>query len=266
MFTLISLVVLGQAVKPMLQSNAVVTKSTTQTITGNKTFSGTTTLSGSTSAAGTITSSVASGSNAIALSVAGARIDVGPAANDYWHATSGYIETPSLLRMSEIYINTGNISTYNSSTSLTLGGNAAATGTGVVLNNATSITSGSIVSFKSAGVEKATIDGTGMGTFNGGIKAGTAAGANKISFTGRGSAVVDFASSTAQCRVSSNITVTGATLGDGCTVGFSSAPESTGSFTCEVTASDTVVVKFCTPASAIDPASRTYTVTVLGAQ
>lgn len=265
MITLISLVVLGQAFTPMLQSNAAVTKSTTQTITGNKTFSGTTTLSGSTSAAGTITSSVASGSNAIALSVAGARIDVGPAANDYWHATSGYIDTPSLVKAAELYVNNGTISAY-AAAGITLNGNAAAAGNGLVVDNATSITSGTIATFKSATVSKATIDGTGMGTFNGGIKAGTAAGANKISFTGRGSAVVDFASSTAECRVSSNITVTGSTLGDGCVVGFSSAPESTGSFTCEVTAADTVVVKFCTPAAAIDPASRTYTVTVLGAQ
>lgn len=243
----------GQTIAPYAAKGNSVTTNTAQTITGSKTFTG------------TITSSVASGSNSVALSVAGARIDVGPAANDYWHATSGYIDTPSLVKVAEMYVNNGTISAY-AAAGISLNGNAAAAGNALVVDNATSITSGTIATFKSAAVSKATISGTGKGTFNGGIQAGTAAGAAAISFTGKGTVVMDFAASTAECRVSTNITITGAALGDGCTLGFSSAPEATGSFSCEVTAADTAVVKFCTPAAAINPASRTYTVMVIGAQ
>lgn len=78
-----------------------------------------------------------------------------------------------------------------------------------------------------------------------------------------GSATIDFASQTITCNTS-NITVTGAQVTDICLV----SPGSTGgaansSFTCYVSAANTVTVKHCPAGTASDPASQTYYVRVL---
>lgn len=100
---------------------------------------------------------------------------------------------------------------------------------------------------------------------------GTTAGgnvANKLTAMLGNSATYDAASITATCTESTNITVTGAKLGDVCSVG---APTAVGalniSVTCYVFAADAVRIKVCNPtAGAIDPASGTYYVRVFSNQ
>lgn len=81
-----------------------------------------------------------------------------------------------------------------------------------------------------------------------------------------GSGTIDFASQTITCNTGT-ITVTGARTGDICQV----SPGSTGgaansSFTCYVSASNTVTVKHCPAGTASDPASQTYYVRVTSNQ
>jgi hypothetical protein len=92
------------------------------------------------------------------------------------------------------------------------------------------------------------------------------ASANKVTKMLGGSGTIDFASQTITCNTS-NITVTGAATGDPCFVG----PPSTGgaansSFTCYVSAADTVTVKHCPAGTASDPASASYAVRVISSQ
>jgi hypothetical protein len=89
---------------------------------------------------------------------------------------------------------------------------------------------------------------------------------NKVTKMLGGSATIDFASQTITCNTS-NITVTGAATGDPCFVG----PPSTGgaansSFTCYVSAANTVTVKHCLAGTASDPASATFNVRVISNQ
>lgn len=75
--------------------------------------------------------------------------------------------------------------------------------------------------------------------------------------------VIDFGSTTNTCTVSSGITVTGAILSNACRVGFGSdASGDACTYTCEVTAADTAKVKACCFGT-VDPASRTYTLTIM---
>lgn len=72
---------------------------------------------------------------------------------------------------------------------------------------------------------------------------------------------IDFASTSDDTRDSSNITVTGAAVGDACEVGVPVAAQVSGaSFTCLVTATDTVVVRLSACKAAVDPASGSFTV------
>lgn len=77
-----------------------------------------------------------------------------------------------------------------------------------------------------------------------------------------GSAVIDFASTSATTLDSSGITVTGAALGDTCTVGTDlAATWVTGAdFSCYVSATDTVIVRFSAHGAAINPGSDTFRV------
>lgn len=92
---------------------------------------------------------------------------------------------------------------------------------------------------------------------------GTAAGGGPIADTMRGSELFDFGNLVTACAVSTGHTVTGAALGDTCTVGFGTAPEAGAAFTCEVYAADTVRIKAC-GLGTVDPASRTYYTLVFG--
>jgi hypothetical protein len=97
-----------------------------------------------------------------------------------------------------------------------------------------------------------------------------AVAANKITRTHGQSAVIDFASTTVGEVDSTAMTVTGAQLGDACSVGSSAALTTNGTFTCFVSAADAVKVRFQPRASsngttaALDGASPSVaTATVL---
>lgn len=78
---------------------------------------------------------------------------------------------------------------------------------------------------------------------------------------------IDFTSQTATCGDSAGQTLTGAKVGDTCIVGPPASPTASTSYTCRVSATDTVIVRFCpTGAGAIDPASASYAVTVISNQ
>ncbi len=80
------------------------------------------------------------------------------------------------------------------------------------------------------------------------------------------SATLDFASAAANtCSADLTVTVTGAVANDPCVVSPPNASVNAGSsFTCWVSAADTVTVRHCnTSAGANDPASGTYKVMVL---
>lgn len=77
------------------------------------------------------------------------------------------------------------------------------------------------------------------------------------------SATIDFASTSSDTRDSSSITVTGAAVGDVCSVGVPVAAQVSGAiFECFVTAADTVVVRLAAVKAGVDPASGTFTVRV----
>lgn len=86
-----------------------------------------------------------------------------------------------------------------------------------------------------------------------------------------GSIAFDFASVTITCEDSTGITVTGAVAGDACFVGPPTTISGAGtglhsSFTCYVSAADTVKVRHCAAGTADNPASATYYVRVISAQ
>jgi hypothetical protein len=74
---------------------------------------------------------------------------------------------------------------------------------------------------------------------------------------------IDFGNTAAQTSATSNITVTGAAVGDPVQVGTPAAPDANSCITAYVSATNTVTVKFNNySAGAIDPASGSYKVTV----
>lgn len=85
-----------------------------------------------------------------------------------------------------------------------------------------------------------------------------------ISDSYAGSAVIDFPSTSATTADSAGITVTGASLGDTCSVGTDAeATWVTGAtFTCRVSAADTVIVRFTASGANINPGSDTFRVRV----
>jgi hypothetical protein len=95
--------------------------------------------------------------------------------------------------------------------------------------------------------------------------------ANAITRSLGGSIAFDFASVTITCEDSTGITVTGAVAGDACFVGPPTTVSGAGtglhsSFTCYVSAADTVKVRHCAAGTADNPASATYYVRVISAQ
>ena len=81
---------------------------------------------------------------------------------------------------------------------------------------------------------------------------------NKVTRMLAGSETFDFANTTIVCEDSTGVTVTGAQVGDTCHVGLPAAPGN-GSFTCYVSAANTVKVHFCPAGTAVNPASQAYT-------
>ena len=90
--------------------------------------------------------------------------------------------------------------------------------------------------------------------------------ANRISRVLGASSVIDFAAATITTVDSTAITVTGAQVGDPCFVGPPAAVVVNASFTCIVTAADTVKVRFTPAGTAADPLSGTYFVRVISSQ
>lgn len=100
---------------------------------------------------------------------------------------------------------------------------------------------------------------------------GSSTETNAITRTLSGSIAFDFASVTITCEDSTGITVTGAVAGDACFVGPPTTVSGAGtglhsSFTCYVSAADTVKVRHCAAGTADNPASATYYVRVISAQ
>lgn len=79
----------------------------------------------------------------------------------------------------------------------------------------------------------------------------------------RGDFTIDFASSTITCVDSASQTLSGARTGDICIVSPPSGSTANTSFSCRVSATDTVVVRYCPAGTAADPASGSYNVLVL---
>lgn len=100
------------------------------------------------------------------------------------------------------------------------------------------------------------------------VGSGAAVAANKVTKSLAASTTYDPASITATCTESSAITVTGAAVGDPCTVGVPAANGALNvSHTCYVSAASAVTIKVCNPtAGAIDGASGTFYVRVTSSQ
>ena len=101
-----------------------------------------------------------------------------------------------------------------------------------------------------------------------GPAATTTTAANRIDNVLAGSITFDFASVTITCEDSTGITVAGAAVNDPCFVGPPTTISGAGtglhsSFTCYVSAADTVKVRHCAAGTADNPASATYTVRVI---
>lgn len=78
---------------------------------------------------------------------------------------------------------------------------------------------------------------------------------------------IDFATQTATCGDSAGQTLTGVRTGDVCVVSPPAASTANTMFNCRVSATNTVIVRFCpTGAGAVDPASGSYNVTVISNQ
>ena len=97
-------------------------------------------------------------------------------------------------------------------------------------------------------------------------KATSCSTANQVTRWLGASSVIDFASSTITTVDSAGITVTGALAGDPCFVGPPSAIVANASFTCYVSAADTVKVRFTPAGTAADPLSGTFFVRVISSQ
>lgn len=110
--------------------------------------------------------------------------------------------------------------------------------------------------------------------FLGGIYVGprtTSTTTNRATRMLAGSIAFDFASVTITCEDSTGITITGAQTGDPCFVGPPTTISGAGtglhsSFTCYVSAADTVKVRHCAAGTADNPASATYRVRVISSQ
>lgn len=95
--------------------------------------------------------------------------------------------------------------------------------------------------------------------------------ANAITKVLTASSTINFTAAALGCADSSAITVTGAAVGDPCSVGVPATVGSTAdagvqsTFSCYVSAADAVKVRFCT-FSYEDPASSTYYVRVISSQ
>lgn len=113
-----------------------------------------------------------------------------------------------------------------------------------------------------------------LANFFGGIYVGprsTSSSTNRATRMLAGSITFDFAAVTITCEDSTGITITGAQTGDPCFVGPPTTISGAGtglhsSFTCYVSAADTVKVRHCAAGTADNPASALYRVRVISSQ
>lgn len=95
---------------------------------------------------------------------------------------------------------------------------------------------------------------------------------NKVTKMLGTSATIDFDTATTTCTTTisdggtATVTVTGAAAGDPCFVGTPSSPAANSSFSCYVSATDTVTLKQCAAGTASNPSSGTYYVRVISSQ
>lgn len=90
--------------------------------------------------------------------------------------------------------------------------------------------------------------------------------ANAVTRLLAGSETMDFASQTITCADSTGVSVPGAQVGDACAVGLIAAPTANASFTCFVSAADTVKIRFCPAGTAVDPASQVFRTRLISVQ
>ena len=92
---------------------------------------------------------------------------------------------------------------------------------------------------------------------------------NKVTrILGGQSASTDFAATATACQDSAGFTVSGARVGDACLAQLPSAMTAiaNANLTCRVSATDTVIVRFCASGTPGDPAAAVYPVIVLSTQ
>lgn len=97
-------------------------------------------------------------------------------------------------------------------------------------------------------------------------QAGQTTTANKTTRMLATSSVQDFAAQTITCVDSAGVTLTGAQAGDPCMVGAPTTIAANTSFTCYVSAADTIKIRYCPAGTAADPPSGTYFVRVISSQ
>lgn len=108
-----------------------------------------------------------------------------------------------------------------------------------------------------------------LAQFNGGIFVGPKSvysSTHKVTRILNGAYTIDFASSTITCVDSAGQTLTGARTGDVCVVSPPAASTANTMFNCRVSATNTVIVRYCPAGTAADPASGSYNVTVISNQ
>lgn len=108
-----------------------------------------------------------------------------------------------------------------------------------------------------------------LAQFNDGIFVGPKSvysSTHKVTRILNGAYTIDFASSTITCVDSAGQTLTGARTGDVCVVSPPAASTANTMFNCRVSATNTVIVRYCPAGTAADPASGSYNVTVISHQ
>ncbi len=215
------------------------------------------TVLGNVGTGGTVSSSVASGTNAFGVLTNGGRVDFGAGASDYASSNGTTVAFAGPISATNVAgtqsgTNTGDI------TLASVGSSPAAAGASLT-NQVLTLqpADGSNPGVVTTGAQ--TIGGAK--TFSGGVVIGAAGTALSDSFAA--SAAIDFAGVTDTCEDSSGITVTGAAVNDVCAVGPPAAlPHANSWVLCYVSATDTVKVRHCAHGASGDPAEATYAVRV----
>jgi hypothetical protein len=154
--------------------NGTTLSSSALSVSGATTFQG---ASATFSGAGSGQALVWGGSSWAPGSVAAASVLAAGSNTDVQFNSSGVLGgSPSLTWSGSVLGVGGSISELTSSTALTLNGDAAATGTAVILNNPTTMTSGTLLAIENNGTTQALVDYTGNAQFAGSLYLGGVTG------------------------------------------------------------------------------------------